>query len=222
MGQDSRDCRVSFTLVCFRSWISFWCVLGAAIAPLCAFAKDKPQWRETLNDDGIQVFKRTRLGSDYEEVRAEARLNAQVDDFLPYFAEPENYKKWVYGTIESALVKRTAPLQHVFRGLFKIPFPFENRELVSRVEIEHLPQQRLLSAKLAHENSAATVAPGVVRVTHFESQWLVNQVDPKTVNLSIEMYVEPGGRLPPFIVNLVLSRIQLWSIKNLRREISAP
>jgi hypothetical protein len=35
------------------------------------------------------------------------------------------------------------------------------------------------------------------------------------------MYVEPGGQLPPFIVNLVLSRIQLWSIKNLKREIEA-
>jgi hypothetical protein len=179
------------------------------------------EWREAISDEGIQVFKRARSGSSYEEVRAEARLAAKVDDFIPFFTEPAQYKKWVYGTLESGLVSQSQPFDFVFKGVFKIPWPFENRELVSRVQIERKPDRSALLARLSHSPSAAAVTPGCVRVSHFESLWAVNQADPNNVNLSIEMYVEPGGQLPPFIVNLVLSRIQLWSIKNLKREIEA-
>ena len=195
------------------------CALAQSAQPAQS-AQLANDWRETLNDDGIQVYKRTRLGSAYEEVRALARLSARVDDFIPFFTEPAQYKRWVYGTVESGLVSRTQPFDFTFKGVFKIPWPFENRELISRVEIERKPDGSALTAKLNHADSRAAVTSGCVRVSHFESLWQVKQEDAKTVNFRIEMYVEPGGQLPPFIVNLVLSRIQLWSIKNLKREIA--
>lgn len=198
-------------------WVVLLCLSGA-FAQLQA--EPVLDWRETINDEGIQVFKRARPGSAYEEVRAVARLQAQVSDFLPFFNEPEQYKRWVYGTLESGQMSRAKPFDFVFKGVFKIPWPFENRELISRVVILQKPDASSLTARLSHSDSSVAVTPGLVRVSHFESLWEVKQDDPKNVNLSIEMYVEPGGQLPPFIVNLVLSRIQLWSIKNLKREIA--
>lgn len=178
-------------------------------------------WNETLSDDGIVVFKRKRAGSAYEEVRAEARLAGKVDDFLPFFSNPENYKKWVYGALECAPLSKVNEADFTFRGVFQVPWPFENRELMSRVELKKKSEPEELTAKLTHVESQAQVPQGLVRVSRFESVWRVASAGDKMVDLSIEMYVEPGGSLPPFIVNLVLSRIQMWSIKNLKKEIAA-
>ncbi|NBO38230.1 hypothetical protein EBU99_06580 [bacterium] len=178
------------------------------------------EWKQTLSDEGIVVFKRLRGESPYEEVRAQALMNGRVEDFVPYFSDPVNYKKWVYGSIETKQVTRLKDFDFVFYGTFKIPWPFENRELFSRVELNRDAKSNELTAKLSDSSSQLPVSDGLVRVSKFESLWTVKPVDDKQVNLTIEMYVEPGGKLPPFIVNLVLSRIQLWSIKNLRKQIA--
>lgn len=177
-------------------------------------------WTEAIRDDDIVVYKRTRAGSPYEEVRAETRFNAKPDDFIPFFNEPPNFIKWVYGAMESRLVSRAAEFDSVFYGVFKIPWPFENRELFSRVQITRDEKNRQLTARLSDSPSTQPSAAGLVRVSKFESLWSVRAAGENQVDFSIEMYAEPGGKLPPFIVNLVLSRIQLWSIKNLRRELS--
>jgi hypothetical protein len=177
------------------------------------------EWLEAIRDDGIIVYKRRRAGSAYEEVRAETVMTARTDDFFPFFNEPENYRKWVYGTIESRQVSRVSPTDFVFYGVFQIPWPFENRELFSRIEIQRDAQKKELQARLRHLASTLPTAAGLVRVVKFESLWRVKAVAEEKVDFSIEMYAEPGGNLPPFIVNLVLSRIQLWSMKNLRNQI---
>lgn len=197
----------------------------AALCGLSAWAHGQTSstpWAETINDDGIKVFKRARAGSAYEEVRAEARLAGKVSDFLPFFNDPSQYKKWVYGTVESRMLTRHKEFDFIFLGHFQIPWPFENRELVSRVELTRDPLNGDLTAKLSHAEANLPVSKGLVRVSKFESLWKVAQVEEKKVDLSIEMYVEPGGKLPPFIVNLVLSRIQHWSIENLRKQIVVP
>lgn len=198
-------------------------VLSCGVSAFCASpSQAQGLWKETIHDEGIRVFKRLREGSAYEEVRAEARLSGKVEDFLPFFSEPSHYKKWVYGTLESEIVNRSNLSDFVFLGVFKIPWPFENRELVSRIEILRDVALNSITAKLTHADSSLPVNEKNVRVARFESLWKVLPAEEKKVDLSIEMYVEPGGKLPPFIVNLVLSRIQLWSIKNLRKQISAP
>jgi hypothetical protein len=176
-------------------------------------------WKEAINDDGIVVHKRKRAGSAYEEVRATTIMAARVEDFIPFFNEPSNYRKWVYGTIESRQVSRAAAMDFVFYGVFKIPWPFENRELFSRVEMLRDEKNNELQARLTDYSSGVPVGADLVRVAQFESLWKVRGVPNDKVDFSIEMYAEPGGNLPPFIVNLVLSRIQLWSMKNLRTQI---
>jgi hypothetical protein len=197
-------------------------VASLLIASESAVASATPVgWTPALDDDGIVVFKRKRAGSPYEEVRAEAQLNARVDDFIPFFNEPVNYKKWVYGTLETRQVSRAKEMDFIFYGVFKIPWPFENREIFSRVEIQRDAKSNELTARLSDSPSSQTVGADLVRVAKFESLWSVKPAADNKVDFSIEMYAEPGGKLPPFIVNLVLSRIQLWSIKNLRREIAS-
>lgn len=186
-----------------------------------AHSETTAPWKVALEDDGITVYKRNRTGSAYEEVRAEALLDGKVSQFTPFFNDPVNYKKWVYGTLESQLLESVKPLDFVFRGVFQIPWPFENRELISRVLIEEQTEPATLTATLSHATTSQQVLPDLVRVERFQSVWRVAQFSERQVQFSIDMYVEPGGQLPPFIVNLVLSRIQLWSIKNLRRELTA-
>jgi hypothetical protein len=207
----------------FNQRIPLLGVFSFGVSAFCASPSHaQGPWKETIHDEGIRVFKRLRQGSAYEEVRAEARLAGKVEDFLPFFSEPPNYKKWVYGTLESEIVNRSNPFDFIFLGVFKIPWPFENRELVSRVEISRDVALNEITARLTHADSSLPVNKENVRVTRFESLWKVIPAEEKKVDLSIEMYVEPGGKLPPFIVNLVLSRIQLWSIKNLRKQIPVP
>lgn len=177
-------------------------------------------WREAINDDGIVVYKRKRSGSAYEEVRAETRMRARIDDFLPLFKDSANYRRWVYGAIETRPTSKVNDLDFTFYGVFKIPWPFENRELFSRVEIVRESPENL-KARLTDVAMNVPVGDGLVRVTKFESLWSVKYRSETEIDFSIEMYAEPGGNLPPFIVNLVLSRIQLWSIKNLQREMAA-
>lgn len=178
-------------------------------------------WKTALEEDDITVYKRSRGASPYEEVRAEARLEGKVSQFTPFFSDPANYKKWVYGALETQLLQAEKPLDFIFRGVFEIPWPFENRELISHVVIRETAHPASLTATLSQASIPYPSNPDVVRVERFESVWAVAQETDNKVRLSIEMYVEPGGRLPPFVVNLVLSRIQLWSIKNLRQQLSA-
>ncbi|MEY2986606.1 MAG: hypothetical protein RJB13_127 [Pseudomonadota bacterium] len=177
-------------------------------------------WKVALEDEGITVYKRNRVASPYEEVRAEALLEGTVSQFTPFFSDPVNYKKWVYGALETQLLESAQPFDFVFRGVFQIPWPFENRELISRVVLSEQNNPAMITATLSHAITSYKKSQDLVRVEHFESLWSVVQESERRVRFSINMYVEPGGQLPPFIVNLVLSRIQLWSIKNLRRELT--
>ncbi len=175
-------------------------------------------WEETLQDEGIQIYKRTVPGSKFHEVKGETIFNVPAQQFIGTFINAVNYKNWVYGTKESYFLNTDSKSKFNYYIRLAIPWPFEDRDTTSTLELLRLPNNEGYVAKINEIDHFLPHQNGAVRLIKFKSLWFLrNANDGKSIKLTIQMHLDPGGNLTPFFVNTTISYIQMWSMKNLHK-----
>jgi hypothetical protein len=189
-------------------------MLSIALERKTAFANEN--WQETIHKDGIRIFTRDVESSGYPEVKGEVVLNATPEQLVTLFQNAKGYRAWLDGCIESKLLARKGLFEHAFYTRTDLPWPFNDREIVSSVSFQRNPETGTIIANLQEIDFQVPQSENVVRVETFRSRWIIQPLSQDSSRLVIRMFIEPGGNLKPVFVNLTVSHIQFETMKNLR------
>lgn len=217
--------------LCGALWLGWKSTEGNAIRETSVATNVRPDISKTtivskvyesvLEQDGIVIYKKNRTGSDYNEVLGQVILNSDYLEAVSYFLDADRYKDWVYSCIKSEFFKVTNQRDFLAYLQIKLPWPFQNRDLVSSVKFFKSSKNSRIISHLKFVSSEAKKPADFVRVENWESIWLLEPIKPNEFRLSISMWSEPGGNLPAGVANLVLARIELWTMQNLVEKLTS-
>ncbi len=185
------------------------------------FCAETP-WELIRNEDGIKIYNRPKQGSDYNEYRGVAVVNAPMEVVIAVLTDVAANAEWVENVQEARMVKQINNYTSISYIAIDSPWPVANRDLV--IKGIGFFDRKTSTYNIYVESLKDPVVPlrkGYVRIVETTNQWTLkfspNSKDKTMIDYS--WWVEPGGRLPVWLVQLFSKKQPYLTLQALRKMV---
>ena len=204
-----------------RSTIKQWLLLLAicwCAVPLAA--EPGADWKLRRDRDSIQIYTSAVEGSRYDAVLSrsivqDVRLSALVALLMDFAACPQ----WVDKCVESYVYKKISDTELLVYTHNNLPFPIKDRDVLSRVLWHQDPESFEVSMD---SEATADILPrekGIVRLLEASVSWRFSPLPNGSVEVTNQAHINPGSRLPGWIVNMLLVDTPYETMKSFVAEV---
>lgn len=194
--------------------ISISCLLSLYLSAQtkdCVLKKEK---------DGVKVYTCKSDTSKFRSLKAEFTLkNTSIEELKTFLFTVPKYRKWQYNVMEASLVKSINDNEIIYRIVIDAPWPLDNREMIVHFNAVIHDQDHANF----YINTVPTDIPekeDLVRVPFSQASWTITQVN-GSLQATYQMNINPGGYVPPFLVNIAMADGPHQSFRNLKHLIEA-
>ncbi len=166
----------------------------------------QPDWKLTKEQNGIQIFIGHADSSSFKSIKVHTVLEGTPAKLLSILRTVERNKDWVYSTRQAYLIKKVSNNEFLYYAETTLPWPMNNRDQPIRMTINQNPANQSLVIVTAGEPESAPRKNGLVRIPYFYAKWDVFVKDATHLDVTYYLQVDPGGNLPPWIVNLFVTK----------------
>ena len=179
-------------------------------------AYSQSDWVLKKEKNGIFVYELKKDTAAFNAIKVEAELIGKVEDLVFLVMDVEHHHEWAYGTRSATVLKRISETEIIFYKEIKSPGPVSDRDMVIRLKV--LPGPEVKSARIESVALPAYVPPkeDLVRVPFSNETWVITTVAGQKIKISYYLKIDPGGSLPPLLVNLFVSRGPMETFEKLK------
>jgi hypothetical protein len=174
------------------------------------------------NDEGINVYVCKSRDEKFKTLRAEFVLeNTSIATFEKFLLDVENYPAWQYNMVRAQRLQTISDSEMIYRSEVDAPWPVDDRELILNFKIsrEGSDQSTIV---INHTLFDYPIQYKLVRVPFFFATYQVSVVEDISIKIIYTLKIDPGGYVPPWLVNLAMAEGPYISFKNLKARISKP
>jgi hypothetical protein len=185
-------------------------------------------WRLDKQENGIRFYLREHPSSAIPEFRAVTVIPASMAQVLAVLLDVNNYKRWIHRCEQSFTVASSSGSERYIYQRNDLPW-VRDRDIILRARLSHQDDGRQVDIALNatpdychnHPNpSCKRIEAGrSVRITEAVGNYQLNRLDDETVEVIWQQHLNPGGKLPPWIVKGLLSDIPMKSLASLREVV---
>lgn len=191
-------------------------VLLIALTPFPVQAlADQPDWHRVHDRDGIQVQTRAVPGSDVNAFRASVEIAAPVDSILAVLGDPAACAHYIHGCAEARVLKSTGFYQRDTYQINDFPWPAQDRDLVLEIRIREL-DKGAFRLDMINEPDAFPESQ-YLRVRQVSGHYLLTPTQPGQTRVDWEQHTDPGGQLPAWLVNQLVTDVPVNTLRALRK-----
>ncbi len=170
-------------------------------------------WVLKKDANGIQIYTRAIPNINFNEYKAVTSLNSSIDIVLKALLEaPKYHENCVSGV--SYYVKPLKNNKHVFYVQKALPWPIKDRDIVTLLTVERISSKKI---KLVLESFPEEIPEKneTIRIKKLMGHWLLEEKENKTI-VTQQLFLDPEGNLPPFIVNNLIIKGPYKTFKELQ------
>jgi hypothetical protein len=178
----------------------------------CVLRKDK---------DSIRVYTCDNDNSRFKTIRATVTMNATLSQVASVIMDVEKYDAWQFNTIHSKLLDNPSTVDVTFYSEVKAPWPIANRDLIIRIQLSQDKKTKVVSLTC---NSLPKYLPEkskIVRVPFSKASWTLTPLASNQVKIDYSIEINPGGAVPPWMVNLVCAQAPYESFRNFKSRLAS-
>lgn len=189
-------------------------------APVTAAPQHGP-WEWVRGDNGVAVHRRTVSGSPLHEFRGVGTIYAPIAAVLGVMNDTEHRLEWMKEAAAQVLVEQPNSSTNVFYNRTKAPWPVSDRDAVLRAITTFDTQKNVVRIELeAIEHPAWPPQKGVVRMPKLRGHWYFwPEKGGEHTRAEYQVFANPGGSLPDWIINMVSKSIPHSTIVHLREQV---
>jgi hypothetical protein len=172
----------------------------------CDLKKDK---------DSIKVYTCKSDTSKFRSLRAEFVIeNVSLEELKTFMFTVSDYLKWQYDAIEASILKQINTNEMIYRVVIDAPWPVDNREMIVHFST--------VLHDADHANFYINTVPSdfpknedLVRIPYSQARWDIVRVN-QSLHVTYSMNIDPGGYVPPFLINMAMADGPYKSFKSLK------
>ena len=166
--------------------------------------KDKSDWKLAKLKDGIKVYTRNVEGAKFKEYKTNAEFQTSPEACVELLLDVDNYVNWMSHIKESYLVEKTSEEVFYVYTEVKVPWPFDNRDDVTRSIIKHDSITGVYSIEIYLEPEYLPEKKGIVRMYVGGGSWTFTPLENGKTEVFHQFMGDPAGSIPAWIVNMFL------------------
>jgi len=176
-------------------------------------------WTLAKEKDGVKVFTRTENNSPWKSFRGEVTFRGTVEKVSSMLGNNKNFDWWDKAVTDVKVLdfKENRFVQYYM--IYELPWPLTNRDIVTETIItdDMLTGIRIYEAKPLP--GKIPEKPNLVRVKSYRQVWTVQPQDKGNVRVIFEGSLDPGGHIPHWLYNLVITETPLKMLNSLRGKV---
>jgi hypothetical protein len=175
---------------------------------------DAQAWETRLNKDGILVQSRLTSGVKYKEFRAEAEIDATVAQAIALLKDTSACTQWLFRCKESRVIRELSTTERIFYQVTSLPFPAKSRDSIfhAAITFEGLSSVRVTMSSMPDEIPQTKH----IRVLEAFGTYILEPTSENKLRVTWQQYIDPGGALPAWLVNSMLSDLPFKSLRAFR------
>lgn len=180
-----------------------FCIVGIFIYVI---GEGQSSWHLIKDKNDIKVYTSESDSSDFKHIKVTGIFDGTLDKALSIFQDIGKQKDWVYGTKRSYLIKKSSDRDLLYYVETSLPWPVSNRDIAIDMKIDENKANNTMVIRTQGEPEAIPVNKGIVRVPKFTGDWYFKSSGNNKLSIEYYLFVDPGGSLPAWIVNMFISK----------------
>jgi hypothetical protein len=195
--------RLSFLISCF----------------FCLSVHAQYNWKLEKSKNGINVYTSEVSGSSFKAVKVDCTLSGTYSKLIALLTNVSGFSKWIYNNKRSQLLKKNSQYDFVYYSETSMPFPFDNRDVIIRMQLKTDSLPKFLTITGSHQKGYLPEFPGLQRIPHYKASWKVVMPTAGTLRIVYILEVDPGGSLPSWLANSFAEKGPYNTFSNLADEL---
>ncbi|PTQ87852.1 hypothetical protein [Agitococcus lubricus] len=174
--------------------------------------KNPQEWSLVKNDERhkIKTYSKQEDNYRYRSFKTHTIFDAPLEAVARCEFDVNNMTAWYMNAIESKMLQRVSDTEYYYYFRLKTPFGVPQRDAVVRATVT--PYSERTGALIVNYTAAPDyipIKPGVIRMPSYEMVLRMKPLTPKSVELIMEGYADPGGSgsMPKWLINYAQRRM---------------
>jgi hypothetical protein len=176
-------------------------------------------WTLAKEQDGIKVWTRKIADSPIAESLATVTVKSKLSPVVALILDAKDQHNWIDSVDQSETLQQISATKSYNYTLSKAPWPVSDRDAVVLTEASQNPLTYVVQIRSRATPDKLPKKRGVVRVQRVDSLWTLTPQPGDKVKISYQVHSDPGGHLPAWLINSVITDQPFNTLKNLRNII---
>ncbi|WP_313806237.1 START domain-containing protein [Flavobacterium sp.] len=199
------------------SKIHFTLLVLLFLVSLFSTAQKKSKTELAIDKEGIKIYLTKLDTTPFKEYRAVMTVKANIDTVAKQILDIKSLQKWNYKTRTSELIRKTSDTSWIFYMVHHLGWPVQDRDHVSRVTLTKKANEQTITILPA--NNIVKEKEGILRLKNFRGFWYLKKISENQTLVIQQVYGNPGGSMPAFMVNMVVTKGPFESFRELRKRV---
>lgn len=176
-------------------------------------------WVLRKDKDGVKVYTRDKEGSKLKELKIVTDCPGTLSECVSLLYDKDHLKDWVYGCVESSLLKRVSDKEMYHYQRTEAPWPVDDRDVIVHSIMNQDPTTKEITISSTCKPDYLDKKKDVVRVRDYTAVWSFAPSTNNTIHLTYYLSVDPGGALPAWIVNMAVDDGPIKTIDAMKKKL---
>ena len=163
-----------------------------------------PGWEAMDTREGVKVERKTMAGSPLFAFRGEGIFSAPIGQLVTVLKEPSIATEWVDLMTEHSVIRQVAEHKNLIYESYGLPWPISDRDYVMFETCGYDAENKVFTIDYESVEDAAKPPLGDhVRAVAFRTFWRLEMIDAGHTKVEVEVFTDPKGSLPAWLINLI-------------------
>lgn len=176
-----------------------------ALAVILGPSLSAQNWEFIKEKNGIKIYTRKEAGNDLKSFRGIMEIRTTMERVTHLVGNVHNNDWWDDNVKEIKVLYFEENKHFKYYLVYDVPWPLSDRDLCvdATVTVDPITGRREISAKPIE--NLVPEKEDVIRIKKYWQKWTIQPLDKGMVRLTLEGSVDPGGSVPSWLYNMVIT-----------------
>lgn len=185
--------------------LRFYTILALTFFSFSAHCQS--HWILKRDDDGIFIYESKADTAKINAIKVETELVGRAEDLVSILMDVGNHSKWAYGTKSASVLKRISDKEIIFYKEIKSPaLMVSERDLIIQMKVIGNASSKSTVVESFAIPDFIPLKKNLVRVPTSNEKWIITPLANGRIKIDYFLQFDPGGALPPMLVNLFVTK----------------
>lgn len=177
-------------------------------------------WELQRNDEQAMAYSRLDKATGLQVCRVETVMKTSLNALVAMQRDAARIPQWMDG-VKSSRIVQEADDYYITHTLVPSPWPVKDRDSVVRSDIRQQEDGSVL-IEFASVEGVVPLQKNYERVQNVKGCWCFTPLQDGKTRVEYEVMVDPGGKLPAWLVNRFALDVPYNSIKQMHKLVRDP
>lgn len=190
-------------------------LLLICLSPLAVLAQEH-EWKLKKKTQDLKVFFRKSADSKINELKLETVFQAPIAAVVAAIRDVPMQPYWVYHCIEAEKLHQVSETENYVYAKIDFPWPMSDRDYVVNSKVWQDSVKKEVILHLSARPHYISEKTDIVRIPMMEAVWTFKDLGNGQTKVINHLKSDPGGAMPPWMVNLAIDQGPTRSMHNLK------